>query len=338
MRDQPRRAIAEAIADHGPISFAEYMELALYGPGGFYERPPVGPEGDFVTSPHVHPVFGAFVGKAIRSMSTALGGPAPLRVAEVGAGDGTLATQVLRETADLPIEYTAIERSEGARRALAAIDPIRVGSQLDDTFRVVVANELLDNLPFRLIRGDHELRVGANGETLLWVETPWTDRAPISTEAVVPDGILAFVDSIAASLHSGYALLIDYGSVGSAGGEAHGYRAHRVIADLLTDPGTIDLTAGVDFDVVVGRARSHGLQTYPIQTQRDVLLRLGFERWMRRELTRQSQLLDRRAGIEAVRTWQGRHRASLLVDPAGLGRLLWLVLASPGLPMPDFLG
>ena len=60
MEEQPREAIAAAIRADGPIGFDRFMELALYGPGGFYVDPPVGVgEGPaFATSPHVHPVFG----------------------------------------------------------------------------------------------------------------------------------------------------------------------------------------------------------------------------------------------------------------------------------------
>ena len=61
MSEQVAEVIRDAIRDHGPITFAEFMQHALYGPGGFYEDPPVGTHGDFVTSPHVHPVFGALV-------------------------------------------------------------------------------------------------------------------------------------------------------------------------------------------------------------------------------------------------------------------------------------
>jgi hypothetical protein len=43
-------------------------------------------------------------------------------------------------------------------------------------------------------------------------------------------------------------------------------------------------------------------------------------------------------GSEATRTWQGRHRARMLVDPSGLGRLRWLVLATPDLPEPGWMG
>ncbi len=100
MSEQVAEAIRGAIRDHGPITFAEFMERALYGPGGFYEDPPVGADGDFVTSPHVHPVFGAMLGTAVAELFAILGEPEPIRIAEVGAGDGTLARQVLGALAD----------------------------------------------------------------------------------------------------------------------------------------------------------------------------------------------------------------------------------------------
>ena len=65
------------------------MALALSGPGGFFERPPIGPDGHFVTSPHVHPVFSELLGRAIVDLHDRLDRPAPLRLSEVGAGDGT---------------------------------------------------------------------------------------------------------------------------------------------------------------------------------------------------------------------------------------------------------
>ena len=71
---------------------------------------------------------------------------------------------------------------------------------------------------------------------------------------------------------------------------------------------------------------------------RAALVALGFEAWSRRRLADQGELLNRGDGLEAVRTWSGRSRAGLLVDPSALGRLRWLVLAADGdgplLPMP----
>jgi SAM-dependent MidA family methyltransferase len=113
--------IRAAIADHGPIGFDEYMMLALYGPGGFFERPPIGPH--FVTSPHVHPfVFGHGVRDALLDTWHALGEPDPFRVVELGAGDGTLADAMLQAFGELPlprVDYVGIEIDPGAREALA---------------------------------------------------------------------------------------------------------------------------------------------------------------------------------------------------------------------------
>ena len=312
--------------------------MALYGPGGFYERPPVGPLGDFVTSPHVHPVFGAMLGDALRGLFEALGSPAPLRIAEVGAGAGTLAAQLRGALADLDVDYEAIDVSAGARSALASIDGVRTATELTGRPHIVVANELLDNLPFQRLRGDHEIRVGLVGDRFVEVETPWEgEPGAANGETVVPVGAFAFIERLASTLTHGYALLIDYGGVGSSGGDIHGYRDHRVVEDVLADPGSSDITGGVDFALIARHAEKCGLVSSPSITQHDALLALGFEAWLRGELERQTALLDERQGLEAVRTWGGRSRATLLIDPSALGRLRWLVLASPGLPSPGWL-
>ena len=80
-----------------------------------------------------------------------------------------------------------------------------------------------------------------------------------------------------------------------------------------------------------------GLTAFPTVSQHDALLALGFESWLRTELERQTAQLEARDGLEAVRTWSGRSRATLLVDPSALGRLRWLLLATPGLPEPAWL-
>jgi hypothetical protein len=95
MSARVEEAIVSAIGYRGSISFATFMELALYAPGGYYENPPIGADGDFVTNPHVHQVFGELVGAAIRASHQALGAPSPMRLAEVGAGEGTLARGLL---------------------------------------------------------------------------------------------------------------------------------------------------------------------------------------------------------------------------------------------------
>jgi len=339
--------IRDAIRDHGPIAFDEFMEHALYGPGGFYEEPPVGRDGHFITSPHVHPVFGALLASGLRAAWGQLGRPDPFPLVEVGAGDGTLARQLLEALIDVPVRYAAVERSSGGRARLAEL-PIRVASRLDEPVEngCLVANELLDNLPFRWVRGAAagpvEVRIDLSGNRLIRVDTPCDDDlaalAPSlgpGEEAAVPIGALSFLDDVASVLGRGYAVLIDYGdTAGGSPGGIHGYRDHGVIEDVLDDPGSADITAGVDFAELVRRALARGLAVRGPVTQRDALLSLGFRTWTEQERRRQADLMASGAGAEAARIWGGRSRASLLVDPAGLGHLRWLLLATPGLAWP----
>jgi SAM-dependent MidA family methyltransferase len=339
VEDTPDARIRERIRTDGPITFATFMELALYGPGGYYEDPPVGVDGDFVTNPHVHPAFGSFVARAIQPLGAAIGA-SPLRLTELGAGDGTLASQIV---AALPgVAYRAVEVSAGARATLRAIEGVEVDETLRGPADVVLAHELLDNLPFRLVRDGAEIRVAVD-ETGVLVEhaAPLDDelRGLVDTsegDVIVQTGAFACVDQIAASLDRGYALLIDYGDDG-ASGPVHGYRAHRPVEDVLRAPGTSDITAGVDFGEIARHARARGLHAFPLTRQSDVLLALGFEAWLRDELATQHAQLAAGAGIEAVRTWSGRSRATMLVDPEGLGRMRWLLLATDGLPAPAWL-
>jgi NADH dehydrogenase [ubiquinone] 1 alpha subcomplex assembly factor 7 len=351
--EQVAERIRRLVRRQGPITFADYMEEALYGPGGFYMGTPIGSEGDFVTSPHVHPVFSRLVGMALEELWAVLGRPRPFRLVEMGAGDGTLASEIVAGFArgGIDVEYTAVELGSEARGRLATITS-HVATRLADVERldpgVLIANELLDNLPFRRVRrrGDAlaEIRVGLDGDRLVEVEVPADENLTMTapdlgdgTEAVIPTGAFAFADELARTLGRGYALLIDYGSNGSQAGEVHGYRGHRVVQDVLADPGSSDVTAGVDLRALADRAEAAGLVAFGTVSQGAALRALGYEEWMRGELAHQRELLHAGRGSEAARAWDGRNRARMLVEAAGLGRLRWLVLATRDLSEPDWL-
>jgi SAM-dependent MidA family methyltransferase len=346
--------IRRAIEERGPISFAEFMDLALYGPGGFYDRPPVGPEGHFVTSPHVHPVFAELLLRAVLDLRERLGRPELLSIVEVGAGDGTLARsllQMLDERGGPAVDYAAVERSPGARAALAEL-PVRVFERLGDTGHpdamVVLANEFLDNLSFRRLRrttdGVVEIRIDAGPNGFVEVDAPCDakiaepvadlERLPLGREVIVPTEAIRFVDELGSSLRRGYALLIDYGSAHDPSSEVHGYREHRVLGNVLRDPGSTDITAGVDFGAIVRRAERGGLRSVGLTSQRAALQALGFAEWNAVQRHRQGRLMAEGEGRRAARVWEGRGRAGLLVDPDGLGRLKWLLLGTESLPTP----
>jgi SAM-dependent MidA family methyltransferase len=343
-----------AIQERGPITFAEFMEHALYEPGGFYEEPPVGLEGHFVTSPHVHPIFAELLLRALVELWELLGRPDPLTIVEVGAGDGTLAFDLLRlarETDAPKLGYVAVERSPGARARLHEL-PVHVEEGLEALVpldqAVVFANELLDNLPFRRVRrtdaGLAEIRVRTRPGGFEEVEEPCEEELaslvpPLrrGEESNVPVGAIRLIDELATTLRRGYVLLVDYGSVRGPAGEVHGYREHRVRHDVLRDPGSADITAGVDFGVVERRAEGDGLTPLGIVSQEAALRALGFDEWSRGQRERQGRLAGQRSGVLSTKVWEGRSRASLLVDPTGLGMLRWLLLGTARLSAPAWL-
>lgn len=328
------------------------METALYDPAhGFFARAPIGPEGDFVTSPHVSPAFGALLARQVAECWELLGRPDPYAVAEVGAGDGTLARTILAEASqveplDRALRYVAVERGPGSLDALQAAG-LETQRELRGPAHVVLANELLDNLPFHRLRerGGRtvEVMVGDREGRLVEVEAAPTAEAlaaldrPLQPgeERPVSPAALAFVDDLAAAIPRGYAFLIDYGfGPSERAGEVHAYRSHRVTGDVLAEPGDRDVTAAVDLSAIAARARAAGLQVWGPVSQRDALLALGMRLWIR-------GVRDRVAGAErggdhrlAARLWSEISRASILIDEGKLGGLRVLVLGTEGLPAP----
>src|SRR5439155_2361692 len=206
--------------------------------------------------------------------------------------------------------YVAVERSAAGRRAMEGLDA-RVVSDMDEVpsglVGCVLANELLDNLPFHWLRGTPagpvELHVGLEGDRLALVEGPPStaevaalggDLAP-GQETVVHPQALRFLDLAAATLERGYILLVDYGFSGEARpGPPHGYRGHRLESDVLTDAGSRDITAGVGFDALARHALDAGHVVWGPVSQREAPISLGYRELDDDARRRQVQTSDER--------------------------------------------
>jgi SAM-dependent MidA family methyltransferase len=196
--------IAARARRFGPLPWSVFMEAALYDEdAGFYAAGGgAGRGGDFVTSPEIGRLFASVVARALDRWWDELGRPDPYLVVEAGAGTGTLARDVMAaRPACLPaLRYVLVERSTRLREAQAGrlalelpafvLGPAAAdGTDQDDdsvhtlpgrgpmatslpelpavSFAgVVLANELLDNLPFDLLEWRHgdwqEVRVAAS--------------------------------------------------------------------------------------------------------------------------------------------------------------------------------
>lgn len=334
--------LAAEIGARGPITFAAFMEAALYDPAeGFFTRAPVGRH--FATAPHVSPVFAALMAEQVRAAREELGA-ASFTVVEAGAGDGTLARALGELLPGVP--YLCVERDPAARAALSA----GARPSLDEVgpFEgVLLANELLDNLPFHRLRERDgrtvEVFVGARDGSLVEIEAEPTPGAlaalasPLAPgeERPVSPAALAFVRDVARVLRRGYAFLIDYGFArGETPEPVRSYREHRLEPEVLADPGRRDVTGPADLDAIAAEARRAGLCVWGPVSQRDALHALGY-----RDLVARMQREQREAEAggdhrRAVELWNARGEASMLLDPAGLGAHRVVALGTAGLPEP----
>jgi SAM-dependent MidA family methyltransferase len=336
--------LRERICREGPISFADFMEAALYDPeGGYYARGArIGDGGDFVTSPSLSPAFAAAIARRFAADAARLDGP--VRFVEVGSASGAFladfAAALSRHDpgASARTELTAVERSAPGRAALARL-PVEVltdAGELEESSVKgwIFANELYDALPVARVRGTagglEELKVGVAGERFAWIASPappeWA-AALAARGVVLEPGQVGEFRPAASALHRrlaralarGRIVLFDYGHrartlyhpLARPAGTLAVHEGGRRGGDPLERPGERDLTAHVDWDELIAAGESEGLET-------EGPIRQG------RYLT-ESGIFDF-AGNEAEK-W----RVYRLVDPAGMGDEISVLIQSRGI-------
>jgi SAM-dependent MidA family methyltransferase len=322
------------IGAEGAISFERFMDLALYGDQGFYTRVDggsAGRRGDFITSPEVGPLFGAVVAHYLDAEWERIGRPDPFTVIDAGAGPGTLARSVAvaRPACIDAMRYVAVEISVAQRDR----HPDGVDSQGDlppgPVDGVVVCNELLDNLAFRLLVHDDGWReafveIDRSGRFVEVLSTALGDvpaalpgTAPFGARAPLIDRASCFVDHARSLVRSGSVLAIDYGVALTAElamrpwrDWLRTYRSNDRGTHYLSDVGLQDITIDVPFDQLppadAMRSQAQFLQRWGI----DDLVGEGVRVW-----TEQAA----QPGLEAMRMRSRVSESEALLDPVGLG-------------------
>ena len=342
------REIRRRIEREGAIPFAEFMELALYHPDGYYAaRRGISASGDYYTSPIVHPAFGALIAVQLRVMWETQGRPSRFHVVEAGAGDGTLARDILSfagEWADEfagALRYVAVDRAPAAEGERDGVRWIRDGGlPLSGIVGCVLSNELLDAFPvhrFAIEDGELlELYVtldddGRFSERLGLPSTPAIGerlsrlgrRLPDGFKSEVNLGIEGWIREAASALERGYVLTIDYGAEADAlysdarsGGTFQTHYRHVGGSSPYQRVGRQDMTAHVDFSALLDAGRDVGLRPAFLTTQGEFLRSLGLDRMM--SSMRHSELDARELAANLRAT-------SELAKPDGLGGFRVLV-------------
>jgi SAM-dependent MidA family methyltransferase len=325
-----------------PIRFDHWMHQALYGPHGFYTLGggrAGGHGGHFLTSPEVGPLYGAVLARLIDAEWERLGQPADFAVYDVGAGPGTLARAVL--AARPATRYVCVDVSPAQRDAHPS--GVESTAVLPDgpLTGVVLANELLDNLPFRLAVWDgawREAWVLESGGRALEVLRPFPDPppqlprsgVPLGARAPVQDEAGAWVANVRRRLSAGRLVIVDYCSPTTAGLALRPwrewlrtYRSHARGGHYLADKGEQDITAEVAVDQLVAIAGTPDA----VRSQAQFLAYWGID-----ELVDEGRRIwAERAHAPDLAAMAARSRvreAEALTDPRGLGAftvLEWIV-------------
>ncbi len=309
-----KEKIIERIRKEGPINFETFMEMALYDPGlGYYAKDTtkIGREGDFYTGPHLHPIFGAMIGRQMEEMWEILGHPETFQIVELGAGMGYLAKDMLQYMEGRQffrrLHYTMVELNPSVRAGQEITlrkyrEKVGWCSDLEQVEPVVgcfLSNELLDAFPIRIVERDDALKeifVSVRGEELVefrmacsrdvleyfrefGIELPADYRTEVNMR------IKKWIGRVAERLKDGFVLTIDYGypawdyyNEERNRGTLLCYYRHRVNEDPYRNIGEQDITAHVNFSSLKKWGEESGLKTGGFCGQGSYLVSLGIDR------------------------------------------------------------
>ena len=342
-----RTMIIEEIERDGPIGFDRFMELALYAAGaGYFSTGELRSDraGDFLTSPEVSPAFGETIAAFVTAEHERIG--EPFTLAEVGGGSGSLIRPLVDALSFEPGLVVSVERSAAARRAMGEIAPDVVqADELPAMRGVVVANELLDNMPAAILRrgaaGWVEEAVGIVGDELGRVDRLPADELVEWAEEFggeVPGGGRVEVQREAAEwvadtigrIETGALVVFDYGDTAEglrsrrAEGTVRTYRGHHLGPDPLLEPGATDVTMDVNFTAMVAAAEGAGAEV-DLMRQDDFLRRWGLEDALERVKEEEQEAAREGRTDERLRLRSRRVDMETLLHPRGLGDFRVLV-------------
>lgn len=345
--EQLTRLIANESLTQGWMSFARFMELALYAPGlGYYSAgaAKLGAAGDFVTAPEISPMFGRSLAHQVAQVLRMTAGD----VLEVGAGSGRLACDMLAELVrmdSMPRHYFILEVSadlrERQQQLLARELPEWQGRVIwldtlpKEFVGCIVGNEVLDAMPVHVVHWQQgeffERGVGWENQRFAWQDKflPAGHLRELAEALPVPPVYISeinlaargFISSLGQCLTAGAIIMIDYGF-----GESEYYHPQRDQGTLMCHyrqhahgdpfylPGLQDITAHVDFTAIAVAGIDAGLTLAGYTSQAQFLINCGIT-----DLLAHTPATDSTAYIPQVAAVQK------LMSPAEMGELFKVI-------------
>jgi SAM-dependent MidA family methyltransferase len=309
--DQLLAKISHEISTHGPITFARFMQMALYSPGlGYYSggAQKFGSQGDFITAPEISPLFSQCIARQCQQV---LADFAEGDILELGAGNGLMALTILKtleKNQQLLQHYFILEVSAELQQRQQELFAKEIPHLLTKIqwltalptkpiTGVILANEVMDAMPLHKFKMDHgvkEFFVDVKDNALVWhldqpssieltqrvqaLEQPLAEGYTSEINLMLP----AWITSLSSCLQQGLILLIDYGfprheyyHPDRHMGTLMCHYQHHAHDNPLLWPGLQDITAHVDFTTVAEAADAAQLSVQGYTTQAAFLLNGG---------------------------------------------------------------
>lgn len=331
--------IIERIKKHGPISFRDFMEMALYYPElGYYNsmQDKIGADGDFYTSANVSDAFGAMIGRQIEEMWRILENK-PFKIVEYGAGTGLLCHDILdylKQNNSLyeNLTYCIIEKSTSLleiqnKHLLEKVNWYSSIQEIPEIDGCILSNELVDNFSVHQVimqdqlmeifvdyqDGFLEVLKPANKEltdyfSKLDVQLAEGYRTEINLEA------LLWIKEVSQSLRKGFVITIDYGSLSTELYNNHRncgtllcYHKHQKYDNPYQFIGEQDITTHTNFSALRHWGIQSRMECCGIVDQASFLLGLGIKEY-------QDAALKNNPGNLKIAMQQSMMNYRLLVD------------------------
>jgi len=280
---------------------------------------------------------------------------APTDVVDVGAGEGELLSAAdaalqawgVREEVRLTgVERSAVRRERALRNGPGATWLSSLEEISSPISGLMVAYELFDALPVRalIFEGkkllERVVTLGRGGEGFAWSFADCPDGEELlerfrargihlqrNQKLEIRPGASRLGTFLASRLSSGLLLVFDYGAPARAlygavrtEGTLEAFLAHDVTRDVLSDPGSRDITAWVDFTEVGDAFSDAGLVVHPLGSQARFLAAAG----LADELSRDPE------APESPERFAERNRLAKLLAPGGMGESIRVLAASRG--------
>lgn len=316
--------IAEKIKKEGPLSFRDFMEMALYYPElGYYNavQNKIGTDGDFYTSPYISADFGAMIGRQIEEMWQILG-KNPFTIVEYGAGTGLLCHDILdylKNNTPLynNLTYYIIEKSTSMqaiekKHLHEKVNWYNSTQELPQINGCILSNELVDNFSVhQVIMQDQlmEVFVDFSGDFIevlkpakkeltnyfetLGIQLAKGFRTEINLEA------LSWIKEIAQKLDQGYMIIIDYGAESAelysrrrSCGTLLCYNKHHKNDNPYQFIGEQDITSHTNFSALRYWGSQYGMDYSGMVNQANFLLGLGIKEYQNTSLQKNKDNLQ----------------------------------------------